>query len=1359
MASHDIKRSIEAHKRWLGYLQPDGLVVSAAALVDKGHYYQEAQRERQLEFIDHLLAFQKYDEDEGTLEITDFKSLAIEFLGLPEREWVDGADLGDSYHIALKESPEVLSPSAALRWPRSKELAEGEPAYQLLIKFYDGDLDAAYETAANTWSTSATRRFERLLRETGIPIGLLVSRTQLRIVSAPVGENAGSLTFRFADMVSTMGRPILGAFDLLLNAEMLFLGEESHQLPALLRHSRDMQANVSIELARQVLDGLYDLVRGTQAANARTEGKLLKHLLATNPNRIYEGQLTVLMRLVFLLFAEDRGLMPNSALYNGHYSLHSLYERLRQDHALHHDTMDARYGAWAQLLALFRLVFHGHRHKDLSLPPRYGYLFDPDRFPFLEGRIESSSYQQSTIENPQSEIPLIPDGTIFRLLQGLLFLHGERISYRTLDVEQIGSVYETMMGFALARAEGQTIAIRPQKAHGAAVYLNLDQLLNLRGTDRHNTFTVETGRKLTGTRLAEFNAATTTDALLAAFQGPSANSDLIARNATPHLAQRGSLLLQPSDARRKSGSHYTARKLTEPVVRKALEPVLANLGENPFPSQILDLKICDPAVGSGAFLVEVCRQLADALVRAWAFHGGKPVIPPDEDEVLHARRLIAQRCLYGVDRNPMAADLAKLSLWLATLAKDHPFTFLDHAIRSGDSLVGLSKKQILAFHWDLTHPSAKQRVFGQDVLEKKIKAALAYRQEILNAGDLVLPELKAAQLSLAEQEIEKVRRVGDLAVLGFFLGSKPKERQEARDQFLGRWLKATDQSGSEESLMEGIALKNEIRNAREAANPIAPFHWEIEFPEVFERPNAGFDVFVGNPPFLGGRGVTEQFGENYAELIRMPHDGSTGGADLVALFFRRAFGLLRTDGSFGLIASNSIREGATRGTGLEWICTHDGTIYAARKRLAWPGQAAVAISIVWIKRGNYRNPLLLDGKVVPMITAHLFHDGNHGDPAKLMANLDQSYQGSITLGMGFTFSDRDQKGVATPISEMHEIVASDPRNQERIFPYIGGDEINGSPNHSYHRYVISFGEMNEQEARRWPTLWSLLEKKVKPDRSKKSKEVQKCPWWQFWRPRVELYQSIRELDKVLVTNAQASPHHALVFYKPDVIFANSLNIFTHTSWPAFTILQSYTHELWARFFSSSLEDRLRYNPTDCFETFPFTEKWESDSNLEQIGREYYDYRAELMVRNEEGLTKTYNRFHDPAETSPDIHKLRELHAAMDRAVLDAYGWTDIPTDCEFIPDFTEEDDDGNEIPKNIRYRWPDEVRDDVLARLLAINAERHAAEVNAGLHAKATQAAKKTAAKKSAKKTAGDKTPKNLKQSVLQRNKSDDELI
>ena len=140
-------------------------------------------------------------------------------------------------------------------------------------------------------------------------------------------------------------------------------------------------------------------------------------------------------------------------------------------------------------------------------------------------------------------------------------------------------------------------------------------------------------------------------------------------------------------------------------MKTALEPILMNLrgpkDSVPTPEQILDLKVCDPAMGSGAFLVEACRQLGEALIESWDAHDERPEIPQDEDEVIYARRLVAQRCLYGVDRNPVAVDLAKVSLWLVTLARDHALTFLDHALRPGDSLVGLSRPQIEAFHWDV----------------------------------------------------------------------------------------------------------------------------------------------------------------------------------------------------------------------------------------------------------------------------------------------------------------------------------------------------------------------------------------------------------------------------------------------------------------------------------------------------------------------------------------------------------------------------------------------------------------------------------------------------------------------------------
>jgi hypothetical protein len=160
----------------------------------------------------------------------------------------------------------------------------------------------------------------------------------------------------------------------------------------------------------------------------------------------------------------------------------------------------------------------------------------------------------------------------------------------------------------------------------------------------------------------------------------------------------------------------------------------------------------------------------------------------------------------------------------------------------------------------------------------------------------------------------------------------------------------------------------------------------------------------------------------------------------------------------------------------------------------------------------------------------------------------------------------------------------------------------------------------------------------------------------------------------------------------------------------FAILQSRIHESWARFFGSSLKDDLRYTPSDCFDTFPFPDGWESNELLTSIGTEYHDFRAALMIRNNEGLTATYNRFHDPNERNPDILRLRELHDAMDRDVLDAYGWTDLKPKCEFLLDYEEEEDD-EEAPtrrrkKPWRYRWPDEFRDEVLARLLELNHQR-----------------------------------------------------
>jgi hypothetical protein len=552
---------------------------------------------------------------------------------------------------------------------------------------------------------------------------------------------------------------------------------------------------------------------------------------------------------------------------------------------------------------------------------------------------------------------------------------------------------------------------------------------------------------------------------------------------------------------------------------------------------------------------------------------------------------------------------------------------------------------------------------------------------------------------------------------------------------------------------------------------------------VFGDEGGGFDVFVGNPPFAGKNTIADGSPDGILDWFKQLHPESHGNADLVAHFFRRCFSLLRPGGSLGLIATNTIAQGDTRSTGLRWICLNGGTIYAARKRYKWPGVAAVVVSVVHMFNGGYAGVKRLEKRLVDQITALLFSNGGHDDPKQLAANAGKSFQGSIVLGMGFTFddsgpADEDTPGIPTPIVTMERLIAENPKNAEVILPYIGGDEVNDSPSHAHHRHVVDIRDRDEEECRKkWPELMSLLEVKVMPQRQERKPNgefKQRAPlpqkWWIHAEKRPSLYAALKDRDKVLV-NLFTSQLHTFAILDSDYVSSNSLNIYTADCESGLAVLHSSAQELWAKCFSSSMEDRIRYTPSDCFETFPFPsallDSAASDpaqeatrQSLETIGARYHQIRAELMVANNKGLTSTYNRFHDPSETSSSLLELRRLHGEMDQAVLAAYGWSDVPTACGFGLDYLDLEEDAqlpDELQERIdsgqlffweadeacafeaqvraygavkgkkklpwRYRWPDDVRDDVLARLLALNAERYGEEVALGLHGKGAKKA------------------------------------
>jgi len=1309
---------IVAHLEWLGFVQPTGLVVSAPALVRAGAILDRRDVEGQ-RLLRECVEEREFDLKKGPEPwLPNFREFAASVLGwgfspkgyagTPENP------IPSELEVPLPEYSETLRPDFAVR---ELEPQNDSSPWQLLVRELkpDQDFDQS-ERVSGGLEASAHGRMERLLRKTEVPAGLLFNGRALRLISAPRGESSGWLDFRVDDMAQTAGRPICTALRLLLNQRRLLSLSPHQRLAALLEDSRKFQNEVSERLAEQVLHALYELLRGFQAAHDSSGGELLRGPLAENPDEVYRALLTVILRLIFLLYSEERDMLPEDEAFLRYYSLAGLYERLREDAALYPDTMDQRYGAWAQLLVLFRMVHDGAECGTMRLPERHGVLFDPDRFPFLEGRTGGGARQT----HERIEPPLVPDGTIYRAFEKLLVLDGERISYRALDVEQIGSVYETMMGFRLETATGPSAAIKAAKKHGAPTTIDLEALLDETSGKRRKWIQDRADRKLTDRVHKVVKEAITLEDLHAALE------PVLDKDATPDLVPQGAMVLQPSEERRRSGSHYTPRALTEPIVRTTLEPIITRLrgkdDRSPRAEKILDLKVCDPAMGSGAFLVETCRQLGDTLIEAWHAHDGVPAIPPDEDEVVFARRLIAQRCLYGVDRNPVAVDLAKVSVWLVTLAKEHALTFLDHALRHGDSLVGLSRKQIEAFHWDPDAPRFRAGFETMRVREHVAKVA-EMRQRIREADESV-PDWELRDLwDEVQSELLKVRLFGDVIIAAFFSGAKTKERETKRGEYADAVV-----SGEVED------HRGRLEEQRRADPPLVPFHWEIEFPEVFERENRGFDAIVGNPPFAGKNTVAAGNFPGYPDWLKEIHEGSHGNADLVAHFFRRVFNLIRKQGAFGFIATNTIAQGDTRANGLRWICQHGGEIFCARKRVKWPGLAAVVVSVLHIMKGKCTGPKRFDDRDVEAITAFLFHRGGHDDPARLAANTGKAFVGSYVLGMGFTFDDTDTKGVATPLTEMHFLMEKDQCNQEVIFPYIGGEEVNTSPIHAHHRYVINFSERSEEECRqRWPDLMAIVEVKVRPARQSQGSIVNPNHWWMFARPASNLIDASSGLAKVLVI-ARVGQQGSFTFLPSGTVFSEQLIVFPVDTHAAFCTLQSRPHEIWARFFGSSMKDDLRYTPSDCFETFPFPENWQTHPTLEVAGKVYYEFRAALMVKNDEGLTKTYNRFHDPDDLDPEIERLRELHVAIDRAVLDAYGWSNIPTDCEFLLDYEIDEEEWGNKKKPWRFRWPDEVRDEVLARLLELNAERAKEETRSGA----------TATKKRGKKPA-KRTPKDSK--------------
>jgi type I restriction-modification system DNA methylase subunit len=1026
----------------------------------------------------------------------------------------------------------------------------------------------------------------------------------------------------------------------------------------------------------------------------------------------YKYLLRLIYRILFLSVIEERHLIykenpdeEQKKLRDIYYRYYSI-ERHRKLADKHLFIDKYKQDLWDNLLATFRLFENEHYGSKLGIKPLAGDLFGPDSMGILSDcRLGNQAFME--------------------MMLWLNFFEDERkqkvrVNYGDLDVEEFGSVYEGLLEYDPD----------VQKVNDQWVFK-----------------------------------------------------------------------FKEGDARSRSGSHYTPEELVKPLIKHSLDYIIQDCINKPAErlkltkeeaqreprktlqeKALLAITVCDIACGSGHILLSAERRIATELARVRT--GDEQ---PDPISTRIATRDVIRHCIYGVDLNPLAVELCKVALWLEAHSPGEPLNFLDHRIKCGNSIVGLAHKEelekgiaseafktlpgdtpaIAASYKKQNDSEKKTRGQAQLNFEEKVIQPLENLQNAFNDFNQ-LPETTPAEIEAKQKAYGRLtsgsnwwrlKNLADMQVAQFFIPKTEANKDRlVNDAKYREYLRGTRP-------LQDMAI---AKATSESTNRCF-FHYFLEFPEIFA--SGGFDCILGNPPYLGDKKQKKAFGEMFLEYVRSNY--TVGINDLVVYFFNRIFELIQKDGYQALITTSSISQGDMRIGALDNIQKMDGNIIFAVKSIRWPGAANLNVALVVIKKGIPKIELIeLNGKREKSISSFLTTELQLGEPFDIKKNSDKMFTGYYFLGDGYLLSNE----------RAQEIINSDPKYKEVIYPFINGDDINDSIKQENSRSIINFFDwpLNQEYdsllkvpkgrpyANDYPICLEILETLVKPERQRWKLdedgneiiglyELRKpLPerWWIYGESRPGMRYAIKNLEYFFAT-AQTTKY--LNFVKIDSKNAISQTAFVYSSerFSEFIVLQSVLHFEWAVKYGNVKGDTFRYAPSKTFETFPFPKNLipEQENKLEKIGETYHEYRRQLMLKMQLGLTKTYNAFHAKAvqpaiittgllmldskaieklcgkevwylwnhlqktpstcsmgEAIEGIVKLRELHIQMDLAVLGAYGWSDI----DLRHDFYEVD----YLPENDRVRFtihPD-ARKEILKRLLELNHQIFEEEARKGLH-------------------------------------------
>lgn len=1241
--------------------------------------------------------------------------ILADFLG-----WGDNVAFDGDFSSLALEVPEheaVITPSFTLT-----DSADG--SIRLLGMITDGSPVA--RVRGSDWPATPADRLAHLCRARGVELGLATDGRWWALVWAPAGGVTTVAVFDAVAWPDSSERTVVRAFTSLLQRRRWFAVPADRQLTALLRESLKHQEDITERLGVQVRQAVEMLV----AAFAHS-GAVSDNVTAAE---VYRGAVTVMMRLVFLLFAEEALLLPaDNPLYASAYSAGSLYSELEQRVADAHGNeaeLDHTHLAWHRLLALFNVVYRGVSHPELKMIGHDGSLFDPARFTWF---------------------PLaVDDRTVLHMLRSVqtVTIAGElrTVSFRTLTVEQIGYVYEGLLSFEGFRAADVVVGLIGKEGREEEVPLSAIEALGpVAGLPE------KLSEKYKDSGIGSVKALTAKLAPLSGEDEAQARSRLYAVVGDHSLVQRllpyygiirrdlrgdpvvilpGQLYVTESKLRASTGTHYTPRFLAEQVAEGALEPLVYSPGplQTADRSQwtlrkereILSLKIADIAMGSGAFLVAACRYLAGKLIEAWSHEGNVDALrvlgaSPVESGldldiaadplVIKARRAIIEHCLYGVDINEMAVEMAKLSLWLVSMDPLKPFTFLDDKLACGDSLLGITSIEQL--EWMHLRPAD-----GRKLHEELTNSKSLFNLDFLSGVRRTLTDVAEQRRILVDIPDDLDGIIKKREILSE-VRAKTTDLSLYADLITGTALSKASWAVAAQTA-NAAATKGALSEAQDEARKLLawdqpdgafdrdPLHWPLMFPEVFGENNPGFDSIIGNPPFLGGNSLSGDFGEAYREYaVRVIAGGARGSADLLAYFVCRIHQLMNTSGSAGLVAKSTLAEGVNKSISLDRLTVDGIDIFRATSARPWPAKSAdIRYCGVWTskRRREVGAPAILDGSPVGNIDSSLASIGVHEDAApplyRLAKNISTAFQGAIPLGEGFEF----------PREEAILQVSTDPTMSAVLYPYLDGDDLNNRFDLSAARWIINFHDWPEERAKQYPLLYAKVLREVKPERDGNNRKARKERWWQYGERAAGLYRAIYGLETVIAI-ARVSSTVAPTFVASRQVFHDKVVVFASNDSALLALLSSSLHYWWVtrRTTRHGGAGDITYAHKLCFETFPCPDL---TSEMRTLGDHLDTFRRELMLAKRVGLTAIYNLVHSSTCTDVEIVELRAIHRAIDEAATRAYGWADLL---------------GAGLGHGFhgtRYTIAPTVRQEILDRLLELNHARHEAEVKVGLHAK-----------------------------------------